>query len=333
MFQKAVKEQGKLRLSIAGPSGSGKTYTALTIGTRIAELSSGRVAFLDTEHGSASKYADIFDFDVLDIDPPFHPNRFTEAIQEAGKAGYKVVIIDSLSHAWFGDGGLLDLVEMFAKKERGNSYAAWKHATPIQNAMIDAIVRADMHIIACMRSKQDYVLEKKGDSDKTSPRKVGMAPIQRDGMEYEFDIAVSMTIENDCIVDKTRMSALNGMVYSKPGAKLAEQIYKWLNSGEAAKPRKVEQVEITPEELRKEVGTKIKNRLAEIGINVTKDFPISAALASVDVQWANEIGAAITAQDWAKALTVDMSEAPAITKIAVPNGTTVEELVEMAIVN
>jgi len=328
MFQKAVKEQGKLRLSIAGPSGSGKTYTALTIGTRIAELSGGRVAFLDTEHGSASKYADIFDFDVLNIDPPFHPNRFTEAIQEAGKAGYKVVIVDSLSHAWFGDGGLLDLVEMFAKRERGNSYTAWKHATPIQNTMIDAIVRADLHIIACMRSKQDYVLEKKGDSDKTSPRKVGMAPIQRDGMEYEFDIAVSMTIENDCIVDKTRMSALNGMVYSKPGAKLADQMYQWLNSGEATKPPKM-----TPEEAKKAAGEKVMKRLAELGYNTNeKSFRISTALADLDVEWANQIGAAITAQDWARALTVDMSETP-VTKIAVPNGTTVEELVEMAIVN
>ena len=102
MFKKAVKHESKLRLAIAGPSGSGKTFTSLAIGTSL-----GRVAVVDTESGSASKYADLFDFDVMEIDAPFHPNKYIEAIKGAVQAGYDVVILDTLSHAWFAEGGVL----------------------------------------------------------------------------------------------------------------------------------------------------------------------------------------------------------------------------------
>ena len=103
MFQKAVKQEAKLRLAIAGPAGSGKTYTGLSIAQSLAN--GGKIAVLDTEHGSASKYADLFDFDVMEMDPPFHPDRFAAAIREAQGAGYKVIVLDSLSHAWNGTGG------------------------------------------------------------------------------------------------------------------------------------------------------------------------------------------------------------------------------------
>lgn len=229
MFQKAIKEQAKLRLAIAGPSGSGKTYTALAVGTTL-----GRVAFVDTEHGSASKYADLFEFDVLNLEPPFHPARFVEAIRAAEAAGYDVVILDSLSHAWNGPGGVLEIVEQAAKRFKGNSYVGWQEGTPAHNSLIEGIVGARLHVIGTMRSKQEYVLiERNG---KTAPQKVGMAPVQRDGLEYEFDVFLDMDIENNAIVSKTRCPALTGAVIKRPGADLAGTLRDWLSGAQPLDP-------------------------------------------------------------------------------------------------
>lgn len=223
-FVKAVKHESKLRLAIAGPSGSGKTFSALSIAVGLG----GPVAVLDTEHGSASKYADLFEFDVMEMESPYHPQNYINAIKEASDAGYKVIVIDSLTHAWSGTGGLLDIVDETAKRSPSkNTYVAWKEGTPIQNKLIDAIIQAPIHVIATMRSKVDYVLET-GANGKQTPTKVGMAAIQRDGMEYEFDILLQMTLANDAIVEKTRCSTLTGKVINKPGADLAKILTDWL---------------------------------------------------------------------------------------------------------
>lgn len=226
MFQKAVKTEAKLRLAIAGPSGSGKTYTALSVGTALAD--GGKVAVLDTEHGSASKYADLFEFDVLNESAPFHPDKVTAAIQAAAQAKYAVLILDSMSHFWNGPGGMTDIVDDIARRMKSpNSFAAWKDGTPIQQRMIEAIVSAPLHIIATMRSKQDYILEV-GSDGKSRPRKVGMAPIQRDGFEYEFDVFMDMDNDNTGIVAKTRCPALTNGVFKKPGADVAVILRDWL---------------------------------------------------------------------------------------------------------
>lgn len=229
LFTKAVKHDAKLRLAIAGPSGSGKTYSSLAIATGLG----GPIALVDTEHGSASKYADIFDFDVAEMHAPYHPDKYMAAIKAAAEAGYKVVILDSMSHAWSGDGGLLDLVEEAAKRMKSaNSFAAWKDVTPIQNRFVEAIVAADIHIIGTMRSKQEYVQEK-NDKGYTTIRKVGMAPVQREGFEYEFDVFFDMDADNNAIVSKTRCPALTGQVIGKPGAQVAKILREWLGAGQA----------------------------------------------------------------------------------------------------
>ena len=235
-FQKAVKHEAKLRLAIAGPSGSGKTFTSLAIATALAN--GGKIALVDTEHGSASKYADLFEFDVLELTAPFHPKRFVEAITEAGKAGYSVIILDSLTHAWSGPGGLLEIVDgIAARMKSANTFAAWKDATPIQNALVEGIVAAPLHLIATMRSKQEYILTQ-DERGKQVPRKVGMAPQQRDGFEYEFDVFIDMDIDNTGIVQKTRCPALTGGVFKKPGSDVAGILLKWLQGAPAiAQPK------------------------------------------------------------------------------------------------
>ncbi len=224
IFKQATKIESKLRLAIIGPSGSGKTYTALAIGTALG----GSVAVVDTEHGSASKYADLFPFDVAEMHAPFQVQKFITAILEAEKAGYHTVILDSLSHAWMGDGGLLDYVDDVAKRSKSkNSFMAWKEGTPLHNNLVNAIVQSDLHVIATMRSKTEYIVEENS-RGKSAPRKVGMAPIQRDGFEYEFDVLLDMDMDNNAIVQKTRCPALTGGVFGKPGEDVAGILLDWL---------------------------------------------------------------------------------------------------------
>ncbi len=234
MFKKAVKSEAKLRLAIAGPSGSGKTYTALAVAAALAD---GKpVALVDTEHGSASKYADLFAFDVAEMHPPFHPDKVIQAINEAAAAGYAVIILDSLSHAWEGTGGVLDLVDEAAKRSKsGNTYMAWKEGTPVQNRMYDAITGAGIHVIATVRSKTEYILAANSNG-KQEPKKVGMKPQQREGFEYEFDVFLEMDTEHNGIVSKTRCPALTDRVFAKPGRDIAGILAEWLQGAPVAAP-------------------------------------------------------------------------------------------------
>lgn len=237
-FTTATKFDSFLRLALAGPAGSGKTFTALTLATRIAEHMSKPIALLDTEHRSASKYADLFSFDTQEI-TAFHPKAFLDAIHEAEQGGYGILILDSLSHAWNGTGGLLDLVDQIAKRKYGgNSFSAWKGATPWHNALIDAIIGAQLHIIATMRSKMDYVVDKDEKSGKATPRKVGLAPIQRDGMEYEFDVFAELDLDHTLIVQKSRCPQLADQVIAKPDGHVADILLAWLR-GAGSRPEPV----------------------------------------------------------------------------------------------
>lgn len=227
-FKKATKRESKLRLSIAGPAGSGKTYTALKVATEMG----GKIALIDTERGSAAKYSDIFDFDVLELTGDYHPERYIEAIQAAERAGYDILIIDSTTHEWNGRGGILDLHEA-ANARKKNSFAAWADVTPLHNAFIDAILQSKCHVIASVRSKVDYVQEK-DERGKTEVKKVGMATIQREGMDYEYDVMVEMNLDHKGIVMKTRCAALDGKVFTKPGRELAEILNAWLSDGAPA---------------------------------------------------------------------------------------------------
>jgi hypothetical protein len=234
MFTRASRRQKKLRMSLAGPSGSGKTYTALAIGSALAARSPGgsetsaKVAVLDTERGSASLYSDRFNFDVVELDS-FNPENYIKVINEAAEAGYSVLIIDSLSHAWFGQGGVLDQVN----KRGGNSFTeGWgKVGTPLQNRLMDAILNAPMHIIATMRVKSEYVIEA-DERGKSVPRRVGLKEVQREGVEYEFDIVGLLDLSNTMTIEKSRMPDLTGAIVDKPDGKFADRVLRWLGEGE-----------------------------------------------------------------------------------------------------
>lgn len=230
MFKKATKQQSKLRLAISGPSGSGKTLGALKVASGLAK----KIAVVDTEHGSASLYSDIVPFDVLELAPPFSPERFIEAINGAAQAGYDCIIIDSISHEWTGAGGILDIHDRICRSGKGgNSYTAWADVTPRHNAMLDAILRAPLHIIATLRSKTEYVLQDVG--GKSVPRKLGMAPIQRDGLEYEFSLVLDLSLDKHlATATKDRTSLFDGKDPQPLSADTGRTLIDWLNTGAPA---------------------------------------------------------------------------------------------------
>jgi DNA replication protein DnaC len=224
MFKRATKTQAKLRLALIGPSGSGKTFSALAIASHLGQS----IAVIDTEHGSASKYANLFSFDTCEL-TSFHPQQYVNAIQEASE--YDVLIIDSLSHAWMGKDGALEQVDRLAKRlQNSNTFAAWRDVTPLHNQLVEAMLACPAHLIVTMRSKTEYVVEA-NDKGKMQPRKVGMAPIQRDGLEYEFDVCGELNLDNDLIISKSRCPDLSGQIISKPGKQLANVLNAWLSDG------------------------------------------------------------------------------------------------------
>jgi nucleoside-triphosphatase THEP1 len=241
MFKKAVKSQAKLRMALCGPAGAGKTFTALQLAAHLGE----KVAVIDTEHGSASKYADRFAFDVCELNN-FNPNNYIAAIKDAEAAGYNVIVIDSMSHAWNGEGGVRDVVDAAAARMKGNSYVGWKEGTPLQNRFIETILQSRCHVIATMRAKTEYVQEK-DERGKTVIRKVGMAPVQRDGVEYEFDVVGDLDVNNTLTVTKTRCAELTDAVIRKPGRELADKLKAWLTDGEVAPARPVAPTEPEPQ--------------------------------------------------------------------------------------
>jgi len=228
-FRRAVKRDAKVRLAISGPSGSGKTYTLLRIATELG----GPIALVDTERGSAAKYADLFEFDTLPLES-FSPDLVPGLIETTVAQGYRALIIDSFSHFWSGTDGELDQVDKMKKRMRDNGFAAWNEVTPKHNRMIDAMLGAPLHILLGMRVKTEWVTEIDERTGKTKPRKIGLAPIMRDGIEYEFDVCGDMDQENTLQVTKARCPKLSGELFPKPGKELADVLKEWLGSQEAS---------------------------------------------------------------------------------------------------
>lgn len=224
-------------MAIDGPSGSGKTYTALRFAFALAGPS-GRVAVIDTESDSASLYVgeapDGIPWQWQGVSlKHFAPSTYELTVQEAGRLGADVLVIDSLSHAWMGAGGALAQVDKAAATEKLGSFAGWREVTPQHEAMVRAIMDAPLHVIATLRSKMGYEVET-GPDGKARVQKIGLQPIQRAGVEYEFDIVADMDLQHRLTVSKTRCSEIDGRVVALPGADFLRPIMEWLNRGAPA---------------------------------------------------------------------------------------------------
>lgn len=262
-FQKATRQHAKLRLALAGLAGYGKSYSGLLVASILAVLMEhqlgrrGRIAGIDTEHKSMSLYAmtdeqreyyatlsghdaisylvktQAFDFDTMPLDN-HSPRAYVDAIHEAEAAGYDIGILDSLSHAWSGKNGALEQKDNAAARS-GNSWTAWRDITPMHNALVDAMLASRMHIVATLRQKMEYI------QNNGKIEKVGLASIQREGMEYEFTIFGDMEQGNAMRIAKHRLpGVLNiGDVFERPGESFTRKVYGWLMSGAAPTARPV----------------------------------------------------------------------------------------------
>lgn len=233
-FVKAEKRGLKLRMALLGPPGSGKTKTGMKIISRLCQLesSSAKWACIDTERESSCLYSDEFDFDVNKLEPPYSAEKYIEAVQQAGEAGYAGLFIDSGSHAWAGPGGVLEFVDNVTAKDKfKDKFGAWRQGTPLQNRFIDALLAYPGHLIMTMRTKMAYEKEVDPSTGKNKVVKLGLQPIQREGMEYEFTVVADIDMDHNLMIGKTRCSAIDGQVFAKDQSKtVADTLHKWLNA-------------------------------------------------------------------------------------------------------
>lgn len=235
-LQQAARQRVKLRLNLSGPAGSGKTMSALKMAYGITKDWS-KIGVIDSENGSASLYAHLGNFQVLNLAPPFTPERYSEAIDVLVNAGMEVGIIDSSSHEWSGAGGCLESNDMLAQaKFKGNTWAAWNETTPRHDRFVNKVLQCSIHIITCTRSKMETVQEG------GKVKKLGMKDIQRENWEY--DLTVSLSIDRDthtAIASKDRTNVFEGRDPFVITEKTGEEIKAWCDSGAevfdpAAKP-------------------------------------------------------------------------------------------------
>lgn len=247
LFVPAAKEKLHARVAIDGPTGAGKTWTML-VWARILAGPTGKIGVIDTENRSAAYYAPDprkpipprmnfwdppFEFGHMAWGPPYDPVALARTIEtaekEVGEDG--VVCVDSFTHFWNGEGGTLDVVDNAAAKVHGNTFAGWKVGTPVQRNLLDVIVHARCHVIVTMRSKMEWVIET-NEKGKQVPRKIGMAPEQRAGIEYEFTVVADMDLDHRMAFTKTRCSDLDGAVIAPGRAHEPAKLFAdWLGSG------------------------------------------------------------------------------------------------------
>jgi hypothetical protein len=258
-IKRATRSQTKLRLAFTGASFAGKTTASLLLAKGLidAMVAAGtipasqdvRIGLIDSERKRAQLYSHLVPFDTIELDPPFTIERYLAAMHQFENAGYQVIIIDSASHAWVGQGGVLSTV--------GEGFQAWKKATPLQDEFIDSIMRSPAHMIVTMRSKTEWVVEKvtnKAGKEVNSPRRIGMAPVQRAGVEYEFttllDLQLTQERTRKIEVHKDNTGVFEAMQIKTPGdwSVAGKNLIEWMNSGAVVKsqdtgPSPLEQAE------------------------------------------------------------------------------------------
>ena len=215
------RKQAKIKMCLQGSSGSGKTLSALLLAYGITN-DWQKIAVIDAENKSADLYAHLGNYKVLPFEPPYSPERYVQAIEVCLQQNIEVIIIDSISHCWE---YLLDYHSSMA----GNSFTNWAKINPMQKLFTDKLLQSDVHVIATMRSKQDYVLQQK--DGKYIPEKVGLKGIFRDGLEYEFTLVFDIDSKHNAVASKDRTSLFVDKPEFKITADTGKKIIEWCNSG------------------------------------------------------------------------------------------------------
>lgn len=235
IFSLVTRKKSKARIAVVGPSGAGKTLSSLYLAVGITGGDWSKIALIDTEHERGRFYAERQDlstgqFLYAPLMPPYSPDKYIEYVKEAAKAVGEtgVVIIDSFSHAWDNEGGVLDIKSQIAQRQGKNDYSAWDEAGKIQNNLINAILSVPCHTIITMRTKMAYAMEV-NEKGKTVPVKIGLAPVQRENAEYEFDVVFQINREHiaGTSKDTTFLDNWSGVITPE----LGKQLGAWLNEG------------------------------------------------------------------------------------------------------
>ena len=265
--KKATREKIYTKIALMAPSGGGKTYGALRLATGMAEElkeqngKEARILLANTESKRGYYYANEFNYDIVDIDAPHNPEKYVELIEFAVSEGYDILIIDSSSHEWEGKGGCLEL-----QQQAGGTYQSWAKVTPRHNKFINAIADSQIHIIATMRGKDQYEMEK-DDRGRTTVTKLGVGAKQRDGFEYEFTCTFLIDQKtNMATAQKDNTHIFEGETSTLLSEAYGKKIIQWANSGEGYTPvvRKEETINITEDEL-KSIKKDIIAKCTELG--------------------------------------------------------------------
>jgi hypothetical protein len=235
-LHQAKRSKAKIKVGLQGPSGGGKTYSALLLAHGLCN-DWPKIAVIDTENHSADLYSHLGGYNVLHLEAPYSPERYSSAIEACEKAGMEVIILDSVSHEWEGKGGILDIHSTM----QGNSFTNWSKLTPRHNEFIQKILQSPAHIIATIRTKQDYVLSEK--NGKQVPEKIGLKGVTREGMDYELTIVFDINMNHLAKASKDRTSLFDKVPEFIITEKTGQRILQWCNNT------------ITKEEMAKEISS------------------------------------------------------------------------------
>jgi hypothetical protein len=221
-LRQSERKRAKIKMALQGSAGSGKTYSSLLLAQGLTNGDFTKIAIIDTENGSADLYAHLGQYNVLTLTPPFTPDNYIKAIDVCERAGIEAIIIDSISHCW-------DFLLDYHASLAGNSFTNWAKITPLQKAFTDKILQCDAHVIATMRTKQDYVLNQK--DGKYIPEKVGLKAVQKDGLDYEFTVVFDIDIKHFAVSSKDRTGLFMGKPEFVINSFTGKKILEWCNSG------------------------------------------------------------------------------------------------------
>jgi len=284
-LKQAQRKSAKLKLGISSPSGGGKTLGSLLVAYGLmkesypklsdAELWS-KVAIIDSENGSGELYVGveiknlvIGQYAAITLTAPFTAEKYIQAMEVCEENNMEVVIIDSTTHLWSGTGGLLEQQGNIAKRT-GNSWSAWRDVTPMHSKFVEKMLQCNMHVIATVRSKTKFVQEK-GDDGRTTVRKIGLDPIQKDGLEYEFTTFFEIDAEHNAFGSKDRTNTFD-QEYFVITPDVGRKLMKWLSGGTNKKTQVIGVAKADPKEALANMQNDIVTLCQELGGSKNDDL-------------------------------------------------------------
>ena len=247
VIKRAERTQVRLRIALQGSSGGGKTATSLLLAKgMVAELERRgvlpdlpcHIGLLDTERDSAKLYSHLVPFDTIVLQPPYSPDRYLKALRALERAGYSVIIVDQITHEWYGEGGILQMVR---ESKEFNDFAKWNGPSQAHEQFIDTLLKSPAHLIVTMRSKTAWVLEDEvGRDGKTrkKPKRIGMQAKQREGTEYEFTTLLDLEVGTNaasCLKDRTELFQIGESV-GRMSPDWGRKLIEWVYSAKALEP-------------------------------------------------------------------------------------------------